>query len=125
MKRFRMILCLALVCALFLVSAVPAFAATKIRGDADGNGVVEVTDATVIQRYLARVIEDENGTITTLGNVTGGGLNIADATAIQRYKANYKNIFHIGEEYEEQTSEPTTAQATSPSSYTLPFIPKK
>ena len=75
--------------------------APYIKGDANGDGVVNISDVTEIQRLLAKAKTDPDGMITLRANVTGGKLNIDDATAIQRYIAGYsKNPYHIGEKVE-------------------------
>ena len=75
--------------------------APYIKGDANGDGVVNISDVTEIQRLLAKAKTDPDGMITLRANVTDGKLNIDDATAIQRYIAGYsKNPYHIGEKVE-------------------------
>lgn len=75
--------------------------APYIKGDANGDGVVNISDVTEIQRLLAKAKTDPDGMITLRANVTGGKLNIDDATAIQRYIAGYsKKPYHIGEKVE-------------------------
>lgn len=54
-------------------------------GDANGDGMVSVLDATRIQRQLALMtVEDSEGVILR-GDIDGDGLKIFDATSIQRY----------------------------------------
>ena len=60
---------------------------TFMLGDADGDGVITVADATAIQRLFAHLAVDDEGLIALRGNVTGEPLNITDATIIQRYLA--------------------------------------
>ena len=67
-------------------------------GDADGNGEIEVTDTTFIQRFIAEIETPIPYTILIRGDVDGSGiLEVMDATAIQYYLANIKNPYHIGE----------------------------
>ena len=99
---------------------------TYLRGDADGNRVVDVRDATLIQRVLAELTDDTDGRIALRADVTGDGLDISDATQIQMYAAEYENLYDIGKEvaYPQPTTE---AQTTKPKPtrdpYELPFIP--
>lgn len=60
---------------------------TYIIGDADGDGVISVSDATAIQKYLAQLADFDR--IETRGKVYsyGNTLSITDATAIQKYLA--------------------------------------
>ncbi len=58
-------------------------------GDANGDGVLDVTDATLIQRNLAHIEGAEIN--AALCDVDGDGdVTIADVTLIQRYLAKYK-----------------------------------
>lgn len=57
---------------------------TAIKGDVDGNGVLTVSDATLIQKYRAG-ITDFTPEQKKLGDVNGdGAVNVLDATAVQR-----------------------------------------
>ena len=80
-----------LLIAALLLSVLSAFAvsagAESILGDVDENGLVEVIDATLIQRHLAEIIVLDDAA-QKRGAVSGGGeLSITDATLIQRYLA--------------------------------------
>lgn len=57
-------------------------------GDADDDWEITVLDATLIQKTLAMLIEDEDGRIAHRGNLYDE-LSILSATAIQKYLANY------------------------------------
>ena len=68
-------------------------ASSYLRGDADGDGVVTIRDATTIQRRLVEIPTpsfDERA-----ADVDGNGLDITDATKIQQYLAEYENIYNI------------------------------
>lgn len=64
-------------------------------GDTDGNGRVNIRDATYIQLILAKVMY--NKYYVFRGSVTGGELSINDATQIQRYLLGQNNESVIGE----------------------------
>lgn len=129
MKRLGLI-GLALICLLSAIGMiVPVSAASSyLRGDADGDGVVTIRDATTIQRRLVEIPTpsfDERA-----ADVDGDGLNITDATSIQRYLAQFENIYHIDETVtipDPTTPQPTTPQPTTPQPtrdpYELPFVP--
>ncbi len=70
---------------------------TGILGDADGNGKVNVKDATVIQKVAADIeVADFN---ETLADVDGNEkINVKDATAIQKFAADIETGFDIGKE---------------------------
>ena len=124
MKRIAMLV-LVLICLSVTVGMIlPVSAAgSYVRGDADGDGVVTIRDATTIQRRLAEIPTpsfDERA-----ADVDGDGLNITDATSIQRYLAQFENIYHIDETV--TIPDPTTPQPTTPQPtrdpYELPFVP--
>lgn len=67
-------------------------------GDADGNGEIDLTDATMIQRYLAELPVEVPLEILMNGDVDGDGeLTISDVTFIQRYEAEMESIYRIGQ----------------------------
>lgn len=68
-----------------------------IKGDVDGNGVVSISDATLIQKILAQIVKPTDDMLKR-AKVTGKkDLTIDDATAIQKYISKYKNVYSIGE----------------------------
>ena len=72
--------------------------ATYLLGDADGNGIVNIIDATVLQRVLVNYTYADADLMRIRGAITNPakGLNILDATAIQRYLASYANVYGVG-----------------------------
>lgn len=69
-----------------------------ILGDTDGNGVIEVDDATYIQRVVAELPVPYPMETIMYGDVDGDGeLTITDATLIQRYVAEMPVNYPIGE----------------------------
>lgn len=78
---------------LALLSAVclSAGAQSNLRGDADGDGEITSVDVTVVQRVVAGILTDPDGSISKRGAVTGDSLTLLDATEIQRYLAGLKN----------------------------------
>ena len=80
-----------------------------IRGDANGDGHVDINDVTAIQRHLAE-LEHLSSNRIKAADVTGEGLDISDATAIQMYLAEYENTYKIGETVKYDENE-------------LPFLP--
>ena len=71
---------------------------TYLLGDVDGNGEVNIMDATMIQRILAdyTVTVDDLAKAKIRGTITGTDLVIVDATAIQRKIAGYEDQYGIG-----------------------------
>ena len=123
MKKLIVVISVLLAASMFLFSAaVSAGSGSYLIGDTDGSGVVSIEDVTLIQKVLAELVADTDGSITKRGNVDGDELSISDATAVQMYIAGFRNDYNIGETAEEQV---TTLAATQPTtrSYELPFIP--
>lgn len=126
MKRLGLI-GLVLICLMIAVSMIlPVSAAgSYLRGDADGDGEVTITDATAIQRTLAEI--PTASFFEKAADVDGDGLNIMDATNIQRYLVGFENTYHIDETV--TVPDPTTPQPTTPQPtrdpYELPVVPKK
>lgn len=89
----------ALICLIMSLSAVLPVSADTIRymrGDANGDGVVNINDVTFIQRYLVDLETDPEGIIGRNGDVDGNGLDINDATKIQGYLAEFDDPYSIG-----------------------------
>jgi hypothetical protein len=63
-------------------------------GDADGDGVITVFDATCIQRYLVGLVDEIN---LAAADVSGDGIDISDATYIQRYLVSLEVPYAINE----------------------------
>ncbi len=67
-----------------------------IRGDADGNGAININDVTILQRLMSDMEQDEDGKIARRCDVDGNGLSISDATAIQRKLADFADPCGVG-----------------------------
>ena len=84
------------------VASVGADAVYKY-GDADLNDVVNIKDATAIQKHAAALITLD-GVALTLSDVTAdNSVNVKDATAIQKFVAGLLAVFPAGDVYEENT----------------------
>ena len=66
-------------------------------GDADGDGEITISDATMIQKYIADYNMPDNFQITACDVNGDGSVNIYDVTEIQRFLADFGNPYHIGE----------------------------
>ena len=84
------------VLALIAFSAISSSAeSTYLRGDADGDGIITITDTTVIQRKLNDIpVKNFNRRGADINN---NGIDITDATNIQRYLAGFSNAYNIGD----------------------------
>ena len=94
---------------------------TLILGDADLDKGVTISDATVIQKYLAKYF-DLSAEQILCANITGDSLDITDATLIQKYLARYDLPYPIGQPIgEEPTETPTQAPTQAPTSSDIDF----
>ena len=67
-------------------------------GDANGDGVIRITDVTAIQLHLANINVLEGINLLAADVDQKGSVNISDATALQRFLAEYDvSSYHIGE----------------------------
>ena len=73
------------------------FAIRNVLGDSDGNGEIEVVDATLIQRRLVDLTVPDPDRIESVGDVDGGGLDITDAPFIQRFLVGMEVPYPINE----------------------------
>lgn len=83
-----------------------------VLGDADLDGVITITDATTIQRILAK-LATATAKQKFLADVNGNGeLDITDATYIQRYLAKLPIQYEVGKKIIAETQAPTSAPVT-------------
>lgn len=68
-----------------------------LRGDSDGNGKINILDATLIQRVIADVQSDDGGLIALRAALSGKALNITDVTYLQRYLIQLPTPYPINE----------------------------
>lgn len=97
MKR---LLITALLAAVLLSGILPTAGAkdqTCLIGDADGDGVITILDATKVQRVLVGLDQDKDGMIYLRAGMAGKTLDILDATTIQRYLVGYSSKYPIGQ----------------------------
>lgn len=66
-------------------------------GDVDNNGKVNVKDATLIQKYVAKISTLTQRDLLSADVTADGKVNIKDATAIQKYIAKIEIPYIIGE----------------------------
>ena len=84
-----------------LIEAAPVGSANLLFADSDGDGDININDATRIQRVLAAIDDDTYGRADLVCDLSGNGtVDIVDATLIQRYLAGYEvpNQEKIGEQ---------------------------
>ena len=124
MKKIALFIFAAAVAALAILPSSAANDSKRfILGDADGNGKVDVNDASLVQSVIAEFTVDSDGSIAKRADFDGNGLSVEDATLIQRYLAEFEIEYNIGETVPEQPSENTTeTQPISFDEYELPII---
>ncbi len=100
-----------------------------IYGDADGNGAVNILDATITQKHLANLLSSGDIYTDLADCDTKKNLTIMDATTIQLYVAHSENSGKVGDkvEYtpvaptEPPTEAPTQKPTTAPSGNKVTF----
>ena len=114
---------ISLVISAALCAGVSAASAAYRIGDADGNGEVNVIDATAVQRIVVSADSDD-GSVRERVDIKGDGIDITDATYIQRYCAGLgTGGAGLGRWiYPDPTEKP---QDPTQDEYELPFIPSK
>ncbi len=68
-----------------------------ILGDANLDESVKIQDATLIQKFIAKLAELEGNSLITADVNGDGKINVKDATAIQKYIAKMETPYNIGE----------------------------
>lgn len=118
MKRFVSIFCvLILLIGTLFTATLTASADTEVLllGDANGDGKVNVKDATTIQKFVAGLIDLANGGIPVADADNNGKVNIKDATAIQKFVAGMLPDSAIGKPCDSnEGTTPTEPEATEP-----------
>ena len=96
-------------------TTVPATAAPQTQvlvGDIDGNGMINIIDATAVQKYVASLQTYDN--ILVSGDCDeSGSVNVSDATLIQKYICKYTDTGIVGQ-YK-------TIEPSAPDEYTVYF----
>lgn len=67
--------------------ATDPIAVTVLMGDTDFSGKVNIKDATLIQKYIAKIVEFDGKTEFAANVISKDKLNVKDATAIQKFVA--------------------------------------
>lgn len=80
----------------WLVTHLGLTRAEYIVGDTDGNREVNINDVTAVQKLIARLITDTDGSMTMRACVSGNALSINEATSVQRMLAGIENPYNIG-----------------------------
>ena len=91
MKSIRIISSIIISFALLLSTVIYVFAYSYAVGDLNSDGLINITDVTVIQKYLTNMCDlNEN----TADFNCDGKVNISDCTIIQKYIAGQFNLYN-------------------------------
>lgn len=97
-------------------------------GDADNNKEINVTDATLVQKYSVE-LADNSELYTVLSDCdSNDSINIKDATYIQKYIASmdkHANVGTVNYREPEPTTEPTTVPVTEPTTQPTTVVSNK
>ena len=77
-------------------------------GDVNCDGSVDIRDVTVIQKVLAKIIDEPDGFLLTADADNNGVINIKDATIIQKYIAKIYSDLPVLNDTEPETEVVTT-----------------
>ena len=93
----KTVISLSLIIALLFSCVIAADAASYLLGDVNGDGDVDVIDATIVQRYDARFPVPYDEAQLMRGDVDDDGeVTVLDATLIQRYATQVPTPYDIG-----------------------------
>ncbi len=77
-----------------LLSSIPVvFGATNSYGDIDGNGKIDIIDATAVQRFIAKMISMDIDSVSSADVDGDGKVSVMDCTSIQQYVAKVIGCF--------------------------------
>ncbi len=93
---------------------------TYMIGDADGNSKINIKDATLIQKHLAKLITLSDIEIVAGDANEDGKLNVKDATEIQKHLANLPSNNHIGMEIVTPDTKPAETTVIPWATETIP-----
>ena len=63
----------------------------KLYGDADADGIIKIKDATLVQKFAASLIGENDIRLETADCSSNDEVNVIDATLIQKYLASFDN----------------------------------
>ena len=112
MKKILAVI-LTVIIAFSSITMVSATSDARLIGDVNNDGAVSIEDATIVQKYLANMVDfDEEARICadTDGN---GAVSIEDATIVQKYLAGMISDFPANQP-DVPPTEPTTEPTTAP-----------
>lgn len=100
---------------LLMGSVIGTVAEGSCMGDIDGNGKVDIMDATSIQRHIARIISLDETTLCFTDVDGDGEISVMDCTSVQRFIAKIITTFPCERTSETNPTEETTYISTDSS----------
>lgn len=99
MKKFKQIVCVTAALTLFCTFCTTGYAASRLYGNVNGDADITISDATLIQKHIARLdaIAEENAELADVN--ADGEIDVKDATCIQKYLASLDGGEKTGEAY--------------------------
>lgn len=92
-------------------------------GDANNDGAIKINDATIIQKFIAQLVDKSKLNLVNSDCNADEKVNVKDATCIQKYLAKLENFGRVGEKLFVEITVPTeshqittTEMITTPSS---------
>ena len=76
------------------------FSYKYLRGDADGNGTVDILDVTTVQRAIANITVPDDGHMALRAALSGDSLEISDVTYLQRFLVSMETPYDLNVEVE-------------------------
>ena len=99
----------------------------KIIGDSNADAVVNIKDATLIQKYIADLVDESQIYLNLADCDTDPSVNIKDVTMIQKYVADISECGNVGNIIPyippEKPEEPSVTEPTTPAATETPTEP--
>ena len=103
-----------MVCTFFSVAVIAAQSETFKTGDANLDCVVNIKDATLIQKHIAEIATIDQKAVDLADVDANGSVNVKDATLIQKFVAGIVTEFPAKTPEEETTGPTTEAPSNEP-----------
>lgn len=98
-----------------ITTAYPTAASEHIYGDTNSSGNISISDATLIQKFIAFIVGEEKINLANADCNSDGKVSVKDATCIQKYLAKLDGYGVVGEKYTVTSPDTNTAETTEAS----------
>ncbi len=89
-----------------------AVVSEHIYGDTNNSGNISISDATLIQKFIAFIVGEDKISLANADCNSDGKVSVKDATCIQKYLAKLNGYGVVGEKYTVNTPATNTTEAT-------------